>query len=294
MRCRFICFLSLFRSAVVLSLLLLLLLLPKSIAAYSEEQLPGTAPLSALAGEQFSLAASVLPKRHMPTEFFQSPVQDPPVQDAADIISAADDTLAPAVNLPPYRQGAAEVSQNRETIEALATDQSPGILLAASIANQGNTYQRPLGVDWVERVQVVLGLGGDPSVGIGQIMPEEAKGYGYKGDVWGLFDDETSIRLMAVKLQRTEQAVETLHLDPTESFILVAIGNNIGDAVVTAPNRFRQYGTIRGFLENDEEARTQLLKMMKWMIYLQASEGWSFPEDVDTNRIWQLLWNVYG
>ncbi len=301
MRRRFLCLpsllLSSLRSAIVFSLLLVML--PGPVARNREQSLMGSERLSVSTGQRPALGASPLPNRQAPGAFFQSSAPEPPVEDETGGVTAPAgppapaQMLAPDASLPAYRQGAAEVRQNQATIEALASDRTPGILLAASIANQGNTYQRPLGVDWGERIQVVFGLGGDPSVGIGQIMPGEARGYGYKGDVWGLFDDRTSIGLMAAKLRRTESAVDSLHLDPTESFILVAIGNNIGDTVVTDPNRFRQYGTISGFLKNDDEARTQLLKMMNWMEYLQANEGWSFPEGVNTNRIWQLLWDAH-
>ncbi|MBI3959273.1 MAG: hypothetical protein HY328_10735 [Chloroflexi bacterium] len=291
--------LSSLRSAIVFSLLLVML--PDPVAADSGQSLVGSEQLSPSGGQRPVPDASPLPTRQVPGAFSQSPTPQPPVEDEAGGVTVPVGAATPEpaqmvaldASLPAYRQGAAEVRQNRATIETLASDQVPEILLAASIANQGNTYQRPLGVDWGERVQVVFGLGGDPSVGIGQIMPGEAKRYGYAGDVWGLFEDEVSIGLMAAKLQRTESAVDSLHLAPTESFILVAIGNNMGDTVVTNSNRFRQYGTISGFLKNDEEARTQLLKMMNWMEYLQANEGWSFPKGVDTNRIWQLLWDAH-
>lgn len=47
--------------------------------------------------------------------------------------------------------------QNRATIEALATDHVPAILLAVAIANQGNSWQRPMGLDWGERIQIAIG-----------------------------------------------------------------------------------------------------------------------------------------
>jgi hypothetical protein len=194
----------------------------------------------------------------------------------------------PGANLPPYRQGAAEVRQNRATIQSLASDRVPGILLAASIANQGNTCQCPFGWDGGEIVQSFVDP--DPSVGIGQIRPGEAKGLGYEGWTVGLLDDTTSIGLMAAKLQKTADVVGKLGLDPTESFMLMAIGNNIGKS---AAKRYGSYKSMADFLKGDAEARTQLLKMMNWTEYLQAKEGWSPPEDVDTNRIWGMLQDAY-
>ncbi|RMH37085.1 MAG: RHS repeat-associated core domain-containing protein [Gammaproteobacteria bacterium] len=203
-------------------------------------------------------------------------------------------------SLPIYRQGAVEVRQNRATIEALATDHVPAILLAAAIANQGNSWQRPIGLDWGERIQIAIGehhqfkdprlagLFNHPSVGVGQIMPGEARELGYEGDTWGLLDDRTSIILMAAKLEETADAISEFSLGTTESFILLAIGNNIGKTV-TGDKRFRAYGDVTAFLKGDREARTQLLKMMNWIGYLHAREGWSLPKGVDTNHIWQLL-----
>jgi len=66
-----------------------------------------------------------------------------------------EDTYTPS--LPTYRQGAVEVRQNRATIEALATDHAPAILLAAAIANQNHSWQRPMGLDWRERIQIAIG-----------------------------------------------------------------------------------------------------------------------------------------
>lgn len=202
-------------------------------------------------------------------------------------------TRSPGANLPPYRQGAKEVRHNRATIESLASDQVPGILLAASIANQGNTYQRPLGWDGGEFVQIFVDP--DPSVGIGQIRPGEARGLGYEGSTIGLLHDEISIQLMATKLEATAASLGEFNLDPTESFVLSSIGNNIGRTVAQRyGNLPKSNRSVQSLLESYPDARTQLLKMMNWMEYLHANHDWSFPEDVDTDRVWQMLQDSYS
>ena len=195
-------------------------------------------------------------------------------------------------SLPTYRRGASDVRQNRATIEALASDQVSGILLAAAIANQSNTYQRPFGLGLLEWGQTFFDS--DPSVGVGQMRIGEAEGLGYKGTVQGLLDDSTSIQYMSLKLQNTTSALSEFDLDPTESFMLLAIGNNIGNTVAGRYKPIKdQKGDVQTLLQNDLESRTQLLKMMNWMGYLYANDGWAFPADVDTGRVWHMLQNAY-
>jgi len=167
-----------------------------------------------------------------------------------------------------YRQGLHEVQGHRATIEALDSVDAPEILLAAAIANQGNSPQRLFGSDLFERGQRWLGEHIDwplpqwqwaqaqwdrdfkqCSIGIGQIMPEEIRLFGFDETQTDLLDPGTNLKLMRAKLAATSQAAASLGLNKTDWFILVAIGNNEGPGLV---QYYQKAGRdMQRFLAND-------------------------------------------
>jgi hypothetical protein len=215
-----------------------------------------------------------------------------------------------------YRQGLREVKNNREIIESHATgdvptddvptDDVPDVLLAAAVANQGNSYQRPFGWEGFEQWQRWLGTHfnwpipqwkwaqnqwnadfEEYSIGIAQITPGEVDHFGYDHNKVDLFDNATSIKLMRAKLAATSQATAPLELNKTDWFILVAIGNNDGPVVL---RNYEKYGRdMQSFLANDIRSRRQLAKMMSYVDYLHIAEGWPLPEGVNHDHIWWLI-----
>lgn len=208
-----------------------------------------------------------------------------------------------------YRQGLSEVEKHRTLIHALDTKDAPGILLAASIANQGNSPQRPFGIDLLEEGQQWLGQHMDwplpqwqwakqewdsdfkaCSIGIAQITPEEVKQFGFDSQKTNLLDPGTSIELMHTKLAATSQAAAALGLNKTDWFILVAIGNNEGPQLI---QYYQKAGhDMQRFLANDERLRRQLARMMTYADYLHNEKGWNFPEGVNRDHIWWLIRRV--
>lgn len=205
-----------------------------------------------------------------------------------------------------YRQGLHEVEKDRTLIEALDRNDVPGIILAAAIANQGNSYCRPFGTDVIEKGQRWLGEHFDwplpqwqwaktrwnadfkeYSIGIGQITPGEVDTFGYDHRKVDLFDPATSIKFMQIKLAKSGEAAAALNLNKTDWFILMAIGNNDGLGVL---NSYVKYGRdMQNFLANDARSRVQLAKMMSYIDYLHTVKGWELPEGVNRDHIWWLI-----
>jgi len=205
-----------------------------------------------------------------------------------------------------YRQGLHEVAQNRLLIQSLETKGVPTILLAASIANQGNAPTRPFGADLPERLQQWLGDHCDwplpqwqwaktewdadfkqYSVGIAQIRPDEVEQFGYDLAKIDLFDPTTSIKLMNIKMARTIDAAAPFGLNKTDWFILVALGNNEGPSVIA--NYMTSGHDMQSFLANDFRLRRQLARMMTYSDYLHSYENWPWPEGVNRDHIWWLI-----
>lgn len=205
-----------------------------------------------------------------------------------------------------YRQGLQEVKENRAIIESLVTYDVPDILVAAAVANQGNSYQRPFGWQGFETWQRWLGNHVEwplpqwswgqrkwdayfeqYSIGIGQIMPAEAVQLGYEGERIDLLDSATSIDLMRAKLTATSDAALALELNKTDWFIIVAIGNNGGLHTI---DTYQKYGgDMETFLATDPHARGQLAKMMSYVDYLHTQEDWPLPDGVNFDHIWWLI-----
>lgn len=208
-----------------------------------------------------------------------------------------------------YRQGLAEVNEYREFITALAGDELPSILLAAAIANQGNSIQRPFGWNGIELVQTWLGRRFEwqlsvwesarkqwedfferPSVGVGQIQPDEARRLTYFGDRVNLFDDRVSIGLMQAKMVAARNLFQDLELDATDLFALIAISNNDnsdGQAIFAI---YQQYeGDLRHMLHNHEPFRRQLARMMTYVDYLHHENDWPLPPEVNVDHLWWLI-----
>lgn len=203
-----------------------------------------------------------------------------------------------------YRHGLREVASNARIIRALGDDQVPAILLAAAIANQGSSAQRPFGIDAIERMQYWLGLNFDwplpqwewaaarwhqyveePSIGVAQLLPDEAqrlRGFGRPD----LFDDATSIRLMHAKLAAVSSAAESLGLNQTQRFILLAIGNN--DGLGTIERLVAYDRDLERYLADHPQTRTQIAKIMTFVDYLAEQDDWTLPDGINRDYIWSL------
>ncbi|RIK46015.1 MAG: hypothetical protein DCC57_15940 [Chloroflexi bacterium] len=203
-----------------------------------------------------------------------------------------------------YRHGLREVASNARLIKALGDDRVPAILLAAAIANQGGSAQRPFGIDAIERLQYWLGSNFDwplpqwewaaarwhqyveePSIGIAQLLPDEAqrlRGFGRPN----LFDDRTSIRLMYAKLAAVSRAAESLGLNQTQRFILLAIGNN--DGLGTIQRLVAYDRDLERYLADHPQSRTQIAKIMTFVDYLAKHGDWTLPDGINRDYIWSL------
>lgn len=203
-----------------------------------------------------------------------------------------------------YRYGLREVAVNAHIIQALGDDRVPAILLAAAIANQGSSAQRPFGIETIERTQYWLGTTFDwpfpqwqwaadawrhfveePSIGIAQLLPDEAqalRGFGRPD----LFDDGTSIRLMYVKLADVSAAAEELGLNQTQRFILLAIGNN--DGLGTIQRLLAYDRDLERYLADHPQTRTQIAKIMTYVDYLAEQGEWTLPDGINRDYIWSL------
>jgi hypothetical protein len=204
-----------------------------------------------------------------------------------------------------YRYGLSEVEAHTGLIRSLDNDEVPAILLAATIANQGGSAQRLFGIDVFERFQYWLGVRFDwpfpgwtwaaarwhdyveePSIGIAQLVPEEAhrlRGFG-KPD---LFDDATSIRLMYVKLANISAAADVLRLNQTQRFVLLAIANNDGYGSV---RRLQDYDhDLERYLAEHPQTRIQVAKIMTFVDYLAEQGDWRLPDGVNREYIWWLV-----
>jgi hypothetical protein len=203
-----------------------------------------------------------------------------------------------------YRHGLREVAAHTRVIKAVADERVPAILLAAAIANQGSSAQRPFGIDALERVQYWLGSNLDwplpqwewaaahwhhyveePSIGVAQLLPDEARrlrGFGRPD----LFDDNTSIRLMYNKLAAVSAAADTLGLNQTQRFILLAIGNN--DGLGTVERLVAYNRDLERYLADHPQSRTQIAKIMTFVDYLAEHGDWTLPEGINRDYIWSL------
>jgi hypothetical protein len=204
-----------------------------------------------------------------------------------------------------YRQGLREVARHRPMIEALTEGQDLGIVLAAAIANQGNSYQRPLGWDGLERIQVWIGEHiswpwpewtwarqqweasfKQYSVGIGQITPLDTKVLGYAAERVNLLEEQVSIQMMLEKLSAVHYRANLVGIERNDSFILMLIANNSGLELI---NVYNNYGRdMAKFLSQVEGAREQLSKMMTYIYYLHTQEDWPLPADINWDYVMAL------
>lgn len=231
-----------------------------------------------------------------------------------------------------YRQGLREVQKHRDFIQTLAGDELPPILLAAAIANQGNSPQRPFGWEGLERIQAWLGYRfewrlppqpltidqlssaslatwffaarqwayahwvnyfEEPSVGVGQIQPDEARRLAYAGDRIDLFSDRASIGLMQAKMVNAYHLFTSLDLSQTELFALLAISNNDNSDGVGILQQFQkaQYH-LPQLLRESFAARRQLARMMTYVEYLNRQDCWEVPKGVNIRYLWWLVHNT--
>ncbi len=208
-----------------------------------------------------------------------------------------------------YRQGLQEVEDQRRYIRSLATEEVPGILIAASIANQGNSPQRPFGWSGLERFQKWLGNRFEwrlavwqwaqarwnnyfekPSIGVGQIQPDEAVRLVYAGDRLNLFDDKVSIALMQAKLVRAADLLATIDLNPTDRFALIALSNNDNSDGARIFAKFEAVDRdLLTLLMQEEPLRRQLARMMTYVEYLHDHDDWMLPDAINVERLWWYI-----
>lgn len=211
-----------------------------------------------------------------------------------------------------YRQGLHEANKHREYIQSLATKEVYAILIAAAIANQGNSPQRPFGWDGVERIQSWLGRRFEwqleawswaktrwndffeaPSIGIGQIQPNEARRLVYAGDRMNLFNDQASIGLMQAKLQNAYELFTALELNQTELFALLALSNNDNRDGLGVLATFQRFDfDLPLLLSHDPASRLQLARMMTYIDYLHSQDCWELPNGINTDYLWWLIHNA--
>ena len=204
-----------------------------------------------------------------------------------------------------YRQGLREVTANRALIETLADEHGLSTVLAAAVANQGNSYQRPFGWGGGERVQLWLGRAVsldwgqwpwanyrwgawflEPSVGVGQITPQEVVALGYQLEKTDLFRDPVSIGLLLEKLYTIQHQAAQLQIGPTDTFILVLIGNNSQLNLIETYNEAGRDMAL--FLDRNEATRRQLAKMVTYIYYLHREAGWPLPQGIDWTYVAHL------
>ena len=201
--------------------------------------------------------------------------------------------MAEYMHVPTYRQGLSEVRRHTDLIVNYAENYGvPPIALAGGIAAQGNAATRPFGWDWPEQLQLRIQqrLTGDaPSVGIAQITPGEAAGFGIMGD---LFDPEVSIECMAAKLQSAQERIsyweqKGYEFSATDRFMLTLIAENSGAGIV---NKFVKGAghNWQNLLRHDMGAWRVLARMMAYVDYLQT-QGWSLSPGVEPDDIWRII-----
>jgi hypothetical protein len=212
-----------------------------------------------------------------------------------------------------YRQGLTEVTRYRDYIHSLTTAEVPTILVAAAIANQGNSPQRPFGWDGFERVQAWIGRRFEwqlhiwtwakaqwedyfeaPSVGIGQIQPEEARRLVYyAGDRLNLFNDRVSIGLMQAKMVNAYQLFKELDLNQTELFALLALSNNDSSDGAQVLSLFQRFDyDLSLMLTYEPASRIQLARMMTYIDYLRRQDCWELPNGINIDYLWWLVHNA--
>ncbi len=208
-----------------------------------------------------------------------------------------------------YRQGLHEVEDQRRYIRSLATEEVPTILIAAAIANQGNSPQRPFGWSGLERLQKWLGSRFEwrlavwqwaqsrwnnyfekPSIGVAQIQPDEAVRLVYAGDRLNLFDDKVSVALMQAKLVRAADLLATMDLNPTDRFALIALSNNDNSDGARIYAQFEAVDRdLLRLLQQEEPLRRQLARMMTYVEYLHDHDDWMLPDAINVERLWWYI-----
>jgi CheY-like chemotaxis protein len=227
-----------------------------------------------------------------------------------DLSSMRDFSFNPAMPWPRYergrlgwyRQGLREVATHRHLIERLTEGQELGIILAAAVANQGNSIQRPWGWTGAEHLQAWLGQTFDwpwpqwrwgrerwrvwfeqYSVGVGQMTPQEAERLGYQLHSVDLLVDQISIELMLEKLLTIQLHTKQAGLERNDALVLLMIANNSDLDLVRI---FQASGlAMDDFLTQNPFARRQLAKMLTYIDYLHTHEDWPLPAGID----WQYV-----
>ena len=197
------------------------------------------------------------------------------------------------------QQGYHEVVQNQQVINNAAQAHNVSeVLLAASIMNQGNSYQRPGGIEIFEMVQVFAPFeskytGEHASAGVAQLMTWEIEIYVPGCDASCLFDDEMSIYGMAGKIESMDKLLPS-DMNPTDRFMILAIAQNGGAGEVNkflaANLRWEKWYTDE---KVSESSRRQLIKILRNIQFLIDQGLYTLPEEIDLDY-WQSIIDSEG
>jgi len=193
-------------------------------------------------------------------------------------------------------EGRIAVKHNAATIEAAAAQYDvPPMMVAAGIAAQGNSWQRPFGTDVLERGQLFIGQQFEfeegtwayskfeqPSVGIGQITPGEASRFGVTDNPWDLFDPEVSIECMAAKVAQVDAKMAGMDI-PAENWerdrwMAMMIAQNGGFPLKELYEE--RGGDWIKYLGAHPRQRAILLRVWEHIGWLKE-HGWYIPPDVE-------------
>ena len=129
-----------------------------------------------------------------------------------------------------------------------------------------------------------------PSIGVGQIQPDEAIRLVYAGDRLNLFDDRVSIALMQAKLVRAAGLLATMDLNPTDRFALIALSNNDNSDGARIYAKFEAVDRdLLQLLMQEEPLRRQLARMMTYVEYLHEHDDWMLPDAINVERLWWYI-----
>lgn len=205
--------------------------------------------------------------------------------DAKDVVSGESLSLCPL-------HGRADVLDTEYLITALAGDYPDvePIMVAAAIAEQASDVERVFGLDVLEKAVLSLSEENDLSVGIAQLRPQEAASLGLEDT--DLFDPETAVRGMYVKIQAANERIDLLD-DPdapislTDRMMLLSLAQN---EIGNIDEFFSLQSDWTLMLGRDNHARVMryFLVHLDWLIV----NGWTLPEDVDLVQWRETVFSV--
>jgi len=192
----------------------------------------------------------------------------------------------------PLLHGRTDVVTNADLIRRYAPDHLE-LMVAASIAHQASDPKdRPYGTDAVEKMVALIDS--DQSVGIAQLRPGEIEEWAPALAGRSPFEPDVAIRVMAAKLQDTEQyivwqAAEHGRISPTSRFMLLALAQNCSERsqVRRTVDAFFEYrGSWDAMLRDPQFGSlwTQQLRLVLVHVDWLIAQGWELPEGVDLDE----------